>query len=236
MPPSEITHDQPAAQVIPFTFDQHDVRVVMRNGQPWWVAKDVCVILEITEAHRSLAGLDEDEKGRHTVTTLGGPQDMAIINEPGLYSLVLRSRKPEARRFKRWITHKVLPAIRKTGSYTAPEMSLVQQIEAMLAVARRQEVCERQVAATRRIAQAALDKAESNFGMYTVMGFARLHGLDVDLKSAAAHGNRLVRICQGLGIPTGNLRDPRFGRVNTYPEGILEDYFHQEGLMEITHA
>jgi prophage antirepressor-like protein len=93
------------------------IRTVLRDAEPWVVAADACAALDITNPRSSLALLDEDEKGVHTMDTLGGPQQMAVVNEPGLYSLILRSRKPEAKAFKRWITHEVLPAIRKTGSY-----------------------------------------------------------------------------------------------------------------------
>ena len=93
------------------------VRVIEREGQPWFVAKDVCDCLELGNPRTSLALLDEDEKGVHSVDTPGGLQEMSIISEPGLYSLILRSRKPEAKAFKRWITHEVIPAIRRTGGY-----------------------------------------------------------------------------------------------------------------------
>lgn len=107
-------------QVQVFNFRDSEVRTIVRDGEPWWVANDVCRILDISEAHRSLASLDDDEKGRHTVTTHGGPQEMTVINESGLYSLILRSRKKEAKVFKKWVTSEVLPSIRKTGSYMAP--------------------------------------------------------------------------------------------------------------------
>lgn len=92
------------------------VRVVEVNGEPWFVARDVCDCLELDLASGA-RGLDDDEKGLHTMQTPGGQQEMSIVSEAGLYSLILRSRKPEAKAFKRWITHEVLPAIRKTGGY-----------------------------------------------------------------------------------------------------------------------
>jgi len=91
------------------------VRVVMRDGEPWFVAKDVCDCLELGNSREAISRLDEDEKGVISNDTPGGTQDMSIISEAGLYSLVLGSRKPEARGFKRWITHDVLPDLRKHG-------------------------------------------------------------------------------------------------------------------------
>lgn len=94
------------------------VRTVLRDGEPWFVASDVCKALEISDVHVSLRRLDDDEKDGCLIPTPGGEQQMSIVNEPGLYSLVLGSRKPEAKAFKRWITHEVIPAIRRTGQYS----------------------------------------------------------------------------------------------------------------------
>lgn len=96
-----------------------NVRVVERDGEPWFVAADVCKALEIDKSQTRR--LDEDEKGMYSTQTLGGKQEVTIVNEPGLYSLVLGSRKPEAKVFKRWVTHEVIPSIRKHGAYLTPE-------------------------------------------------------------------------------------------------------------------
>lgn len=123
-----------------FTTFSHEsfgnVRTIMIDGEPWFVARDVCDCLGLDSSNISKL-LDEDEKGSYTVRTLGGDQRMLTINESGLYSLVLRSRKPEAKTFKRWITHEVLPSIRKTGGYgNAPKAlpkDYVSALEALLA-------------------------------------------------------------------------------------------------------
>ncbi|GDZ61422.1 antirepressor [Bifidobacteriaceae bacterium MCC01998] len=88
------------------------------NGEPWFVAKDVCDVLELSNVGQALARLDDDEKSSITLNdgTPGNP-NKAIVSESGLYALVLASRKPEAHEFKRWVTHEVLPQIRKTGGY-----------------------------------------------------------------------------------------------------------------------
>ena len=105
-------------ELMQFGFEGHQVRIVMRDGELWWVAADVCDILGIGRPQDSVRYLDEDEKGRCLVDTPSGQQEMLVVNEPGLYSLILRSRKPEAKAFKRWVTHEVLPQIRRTGSYS----------------------------------------------------------------------------------------------------------------------
>ena len=93
------------------------VRVIMRLGDPWFVAKDACDCLEITNVSQACQTLDEDEKGIYKVYTLGGSQDMMLISESGLYTLIMRSNKPEAKVFRKWVTSEVLPSIRKTGGY-----------------------------------------------------------------------------------------------------------------------
>ncbi|WP_276739949.1 BRO family protein [Victivallis vadensis] len=109
-----------------FNFEEsHPVRVILQNEEPWFIGNDVCAALCLGNPRSSLALLEEDEKGVHNMDTPSGQQEMTIINEPGLYSLVLRSRKPEAKKFKRWITHEVLPAIRRTGSYAVPSVPSV---------------------------------------------------------------------------------------------------------------
>ena len=110
---------QPAA-LANLAFEGKPVRVVMENGEPWWVAADVCEVLGIDKHRDAVSRLDEDERGSVLVDTLGGRQEVASINEAGLYTLILRSRKPQAKAFKRWVTHEVLPTIRKTGIYMAP--------------------------------------------------------------------------------------------------------------------
>ena len=95
-----------------------NVRIILQDNEPWFVAKDICECLAISKHRDAISRLDTDERGSLKVDTLGGKQEMATVNEYGLYNLVLSSRKPEAKEFKRWITHDVLPALRKTGSYS----------------------------------------------------------------------------------------------------------------------
>jgi prophage antirepressor-like protein len=112
---------QPANLPVEFTFENHTVRTITKDdGEPWFVAADVCTVLDIKNTSDAVDRLDEDEKGIVSNETPGGMQDLLAVNEFGLYSLIFTSRKPEAKRFKRWITHEVLPAVRKTGRYEAP--------------------------------------------------------------------------------------------------------------------
>jgi prophage antirepressor-like protein len=102
-----------------FQFRSTEVRTLVLDGEVWFVASDVAKALGYTHAPHMLRVLDEDEKGVQIVDTLGGPQELGIISESGLYHAVLKSRKPEAKPFRKWVTAEVLPAIRKTGQYVA---------------------------------------------------------------------------------------------------------------------
>ncbi len=104
-------------------YKDNPVRIIEKDGEPWFVAKDVCAILEL-DISSGARGLAADEKGLHTVQTPGGEQKLQVISEAGLYRLIFKSRKKEAEAFKRWVCHDVLPSIRKTGAYLAPNIPL----------------------------------------------------------------------------------------------------------------
>lgn len=104
-----------------FDFNERAVRCIMKDGEPWWVAKDVCDILELNNITEALRGLDEDELTSEILKSGGQGREMRLVSESGLYTLILRSNKPEARAFRRWVTHEVLPTLRKTGHYSIDE-------------------------------------------------------------------------------------------------------------------
>ena len=101
-----------------FVYGLSEVRVILSDEEPWFVAKDVCEVLDITNPTDALKRLDEDERARFN---LGRQGEANVVSEAGLYSLILGSRKPEAKAFKRWITHEVIPSIRKRGAYMTPQ-------------------------------------------------------------------------------------------------------------------
>lgn len=109
-----------------FNYKGKQVRTFIIDGEPWWVAKDVCDILELGDTHKAMERLDEDERNTIPVTdSLGRLQETYVVNEAGLYNLILGSRKQEAKEFKRWITHEVIPQIRKTGIYALEPKQLL---------------------------------------------------------------------------------------------------------------
>ncbi|HFH3027581.1 BRO-N domain-containing protein [Pseudomonas aeruginosa] len=114
-----------STNVIPFNFGKQQVRTLLIDGDPWFVAADIAAALQYRDSFNMCRNLDEDEKGTQIVSTLGGAQEMLAINESGLYAAILRSRKQEAKLFKKWVTGEVLPAIRKTGRYDDQQGRLV---------------------------------------------------------------------------------------------------------------
>jgi prophage antirepressor-like protein len=120
-------------QLKTLSFDEKQVRTIDRDGELWWVLKDVCEALEVSDTSNVAKRLDDDERGTYQISTLGGNQEMLIISESGLYNVILRSDKPKAKLFRKWVTHEVLPSIRKTGGYSIAEKeksSLLSLLEA----------------------------------------------------------------------------------------------------------
>ncbi len=108
-----------------FNYEGNKVRTVMKDGEPWWVLADVCRVLGLVNPSKVATRLDPDEKmtltlGEGHSGQRGGAQQMRVVNESGLYKVILRSDKPEAKKFTRWVTHEVLPTLRKTGTYSMP--------------------------------------------------------------------------------------------------------------------
>ena len=115
-----------------FSYNSSEVRTVMRDGEPWFVLKDVCRVLEISDHKVVIRRLDKDEVCQIPLTdSMGRKQKTWLINESGLYSVILRSDKPEAKKFTRWVTHEVLPTIRRTGGYGSQAAGLTKLAEQM---------------------------------------------------------------------------------------------------------
>lgn len=167
------------------------VRTIEVDGTPWFIAADVCAALGIANHRDALARLDADEKGVGTTDTLGGPQAVAIVSEPGLYGLTWTSRKPEAGAFRRWIKHDVLPAVRRTGSYSvAPRVPDLTTAEGVLALAERFAQTARELVASEQ----ALREMEPKAVAY-------------DTYLSADSGDRLIRqVAKELGLTEKDLR------------------------------
>lgn len=159
--------------ITPFHFGKSPVRIVQHQGDPWFVAADVCAILEISNRRDAVGRLDEDEKDGVGITdAIGREQQTTIISESGLYALVFTSRKAEARCFRKWVTGEVLPSIRKTGSYGAPTFQVPQTLsEALLLAAEQAERIE-----ALEPKAAALDRLSGSDGSLCITDAAKAVG------------------------------------------------------------
>lgn len=206
-------------QIIPFNYKSETVRVIQdENGEPWWVAKDVCKILGLEDTHKAVQRLEEDEKGRKIIPTPGGDQQMLVINEPGLYSLMLRSNKPEAKQFKKWVTHDVLPTIRKTGRYEIQGMSeldlIIRSAQALKNIETRVHTLE---------AKTHINSGQT--GYWTITAWCKLNNLKISLDDAMLRGREATKLSNEWGAEIGRVHDERFGLVNSYREDVLEEVF-----------
>jgi prophage antirepressor-like protein len=122
-----------ASAPVVFQFQQSPITVILRDGEPWFIASEILTVLKL---HRTATRrLEDDERGVHKTHTLGGDQEITVISEPGLYRLIGRSNKPEAKVFNRWVCHEVLPAIRKTGRYEAAPSVASERLQPAFALA-----------------------------------------------------------------------------------------------------
>lgn len=162
-----------------FRYEDHEVHTIVLDGEPWFVAGDIARVLEYRDAHNLVRGLDDDERGTHIVRTPGGDQSVTVISESGLYSAIVRSRADRTKPFKRWITHDVLPAIRKTGSYGSPVGLSFEEMTAHVIEGLQQKIVEAESRAKELESPAraweALSSAEGDF---TISDAAKMLGRD----------------------------------------------------------
>lgn len=209
-----------------FNFDGLDIRVVANDSNDlWFIAKDVCDVLGIANSRDALVRLDDDEKGVVITDTLGGKQETSTINESGMYSLVLTSRKPEAKKFKKWVTSEVLPSIRKTGSYSQKPLSqleiLAQSAMALVEMDKRQTALESEV----KTLAAKIEKSPTDY--FTVAGFASLRGIKLGNSDANKGGRIASKLSREYGYPINKAHSELFGEVNTYHIDILNELFDE---------
>lgn len=201
-----------------------EVRTIAKDGEPWFVANDICKVLGHTNSRVAVAALDEDEKGVSKVYTLGGEQQMTVVNEAGMYQLVIRSNLPAAKAFKHWITHEVIPTIRRHGAYAtettiesiiADPESGIKLLQALKAEQERRKEAE-------AIAEAQKPKA-----------------LFADAVAASDNSilvGELAKILRQNGVETGQNRLFRWMRDNGYImryTNVPTQYSMERGLMEV---
>ena len=195
------------SNIIPFNYESQQIRLIQdEQGEPWWIAKDVCDVLELTNVAMAVKGLDDDEKGVSKVYTLGGEQELLTVNEPGLYTLIIRSNKPDAKKFKRWITHKVLPSIRKTGKYEIDNLSEIDLIIKSAEALKKIEL--KQIEYDKRLTSLETKSHQNsgNTGNWTITAWCKLNNLNITLTEAMQRGREAVKLSKEWGVEIGKVR------------------------------
>ena len=221
--------------IVPFQFDGYQIRVVVNGGEPWFVAKDVCEVLEQPSISKVVSRLKEYEKGMHIMHTLGGNQEMAIISESGLYRLVLTSRKPQAEPFQNWVVQDVLPSIRKTGSYSGQSQPQTPKLTAnkqALEISRDVREITDNLIDNPRLAQFLIDLAISEVmpagnsltgvKLKGVAEIAESLGLPVNFQNRSSLGKFVKKTCGHLAQQEERLVNGQQRSVACYPEDNQE--------------
>ena len=193
-----------------FNYGFNKVRTIVRDGEPWFVLKDVCDVLEISNSRNVSERLDSDEKAdvRIMDTSSNGTRqnrDFTIINESGMYSVILLSRKPEAKEFKRWLTHEVLPSIRKTGSYYLAPRSYIDALKALIAA----EEEKQQLAQENSELQIELDRDKQYYTVKRVAKLNKINWRTIDWRSLKQASHAMEKTIK-------KVFDPNLEKVNAY--------------------
>lgn len=232
--------------------DFGEVRTLEINGEPWFVLADVCNALGISNSRNIAARLEEDEKGVTLMDTLGGAQNITVINESGLYSVILRSDKPQAKPFRKWVTSEVLPSIRKTGAYSVTQTVSDKQLDVEMEKARATLATEKRLQAELilRVAEKMNLSPEANQTLmaYTVEMMTGVKALplpEVEKTYSAGEvgemfgvsGNKIGRVANAEGLKTekygifvldkarGHNKQVQTFRYNQAAVAFFRDYF-----------
>ena len=182
-------------EITTFTYDMNKVRTVFKEGEPWFVLKDICEILEIKNVTQVADRLDSDERSMFNI----GRQGMTnVINESGLYNVIFLSRKPESKKFKKWVTSEVLPSIRKTGSYVQTPRTYIQALEALIEAEREKENL-----------KIELDESKEYYTVKRVANINRIPWRSISWKN-------LINSSNAMGMEIKKVFDPNLTKVSAY--------------------
>lgn len=222
-------------QIMPFNFQSQSVRAIVgENGEPWFVAKDVCDILGYENSRKTVADhckYPKLLKSNDSLLLEIPSRGLLIINEADLYRLVIRSTKPAAQKFEQWVMEEVLPSIRKTGSFTAGTSKFDVLIAALQGMKELEEKQNRQLAIQVE-QQKQLDSLSEKVnqtaggtGYYSIVAYARKVGLRVSTETAKTLGKQAAKMSRKQGLDIGKVSDERWGTIGTYHSSILERVF-----------
>jgi prophage antirepressor-like protein len=206
------------------------VRIVTdESNQPWFCLADLCSILEL---HSNVVRqrLEDDVCSTYPISdNLGRTQQANFVNEDGLYDVILDSRKPEARKFRKWITSEVLPSIRATGSYSVagvewgtPVLQMLRTMETQVSqlLTTQKEVCQ-----LRNDLDELKERTASVPKASTIVAYVTRNNIPLDIQKYPSTGRKATNLAKKKGVKISRLNDPRFGHVNVYPDTLLDELF-----------
>lgn len=210
-----------------FNFKDQQIRI-NQDEKVWFCALDICNALGYVNASKAIIS-HCNPKGitKWNTLTEGGNQELTYIDEPNLYRLTIKSKAKHAVEFQDWVVEEVLPQIRKTGQYTPVVKPLT--IEEMI-IAQAQSVIEAKKRIDnieQRVKEIEAKTTTSPMDFYTIAGYGSMSGYKVDITLASTLGRKASSLCSQMGFITGNIPDPRFGRVKTYPVDVLDKVFKE---------
>ena len=191
---------------------------------PLFLAKDVAIWIEydLSSINKMLNSVDEDEKVRKNVPTLGGIQEMWFVTEDGLYEILMQSRKPIAKEWKKKVKE-ILKEIRKTGSYTkplTPAEQLLAQAKLMVDMENRLNTIEKNTARLENNLRRTITNE-----YFTVIGYANFRGINANTYNSSVIGRKASKICKDCGLAIGKVIDSKYGTINTYSLDVLDEIF-----------
>ena len=214
------------------------LRTVSKNGELWFSAADIGKALDYTNMSKTLGRLDDDEKGITSISTLGGIQDVWMVNEPGLFTLILGSRKKEAKAFKRWITHEVLPVLHKTGAYIDPSVVNQMDMDQFVEVEARKNTSPVDTAVASAIEESIMSDAEQGYSTVVTPGGSTPEGLVEQFQEIIDAVNdpkqvflSMARFRFGIPVKQKHVSNPEYGRMlKVYYQRL----YHQFGMALFT--
>ena len=191
---------------------------------PLFLARDVAEWIEydLSSINKMLNSVDEDEKVRKNVPTLGGIQEMWFVTEDGLYEVLMQSRKPIAKQWKKKVKE-ILKEIRKTGTYTrplTPAEQLLAQAQLMVDMENRLNTIEKNTARLENNLRRTITNE-----YFTVIGYANFRGINANTYNSSVIGRKASKICKDCGLAIGKVIDSKYGTINTYPLDVLDEIF-----------
>jgi prophage antirepressor-like protein len=218
------------------------VRVITLENIPWFVAMDVAQALKYADPSMMLKHVDTDDKKelnphkldnvKITETFSSNTFRVSLINESGLYAVIFGSTKEEAKKFKKWVTSDVLPSIRKTGKYESKPRTLAEtllaQAQVLVELEQKQLKQQEQIDSLEKLVHqhdSEIDRLFSPNGHYfSIMGYFASKGIPVSKEMAQRIGKSCTKYCKEENIPIQKLDDARYGKINAYPEEIIERF------------